>query len=441
MSAVVLWSVPAGQAQPLSGPAVFVHSALGSVRIDRSGCANCGTTPESVPRVDAVIGAACGDTLRFVSTEPGATLMASVGKIAEANGPGSGMEMPLEALTGRFRVTGYEFVPLAMDWMVRNFVLKVRVRGCRKPRPEDVPSLPDPRGWPAVRLTSPGSVVQALLVSACATSGNCYRGEPPAQSLQVPTLDVHCGNRYAVTVTGVSSATVNEIAYPPAGGGVGVRATFPTAGDLADTKRLRFEVRAASMPHGVYVVDLNVIPCATPPPVELEDLPGVGEKVAPALPLHTTSRTPLPGQQAIAYSYPAAAGGKLVSSKGIYLGRLRWPDWDSEIRRSWDVVGIGPAAPRADACNFGGSGSTAVLADGTVLGALGRRGNAGYPDGRGIRAPDNAEHFTYLLDRLRQRTALYVPYLRFVTVCAYSVPPADTADQVERLVSPFVTMP
>lgn len=277
--AAVLLFAPAGQAQSLSGPALTVSSALGSVRVDRSACAGCGHIPEVGPPADAVLDAACGDTLRLVTTEPGATVGALVGRIAAAEGPGTLTALPLRGLTGTFRVSVYVTVPMVPfgDFSVYPFTLQVRVRGCRKPRPQDA------HGWPAMLVTARGSDVKALLVSACATLGNCYRGGSPLESLQVPTLEVACGGRYAVTLAGVTSATVNRIAYPPTGNGNGVQATFPTASDTGYTKELRFEVSTSSMEYGLYRVNLSVAACQPPIAHAIADLPGSGRRVAAML--------------------------------------------------------------------------------------------------------------------------------------------------------------
>lgn len=524
-----------------------------TVRLEPT-CFGCGPAPGVFPPPDTRVNAVCGDTLRLVSSEPRATVRASIGKIAEARGSGRGMDLPLRGLTGTFRIVLVVEVQYPPFWDPEGgkVTIRVRVRGCSEPRPEDM-STPDPRAWPTLQLTASGSKVKALLVSACATLANCWRGEPPARSLPVPVLDVVCGYRYSVAMPGVAHATVNGVVYPPSDDGV--RATFPTASDIDYWQELRFEVRTPSMQYAVYRVNLAVARCNHPLPHEMDDLPGAGRRVsrslirrlgvasvalvsrsrdvpdrwwplcsaewrtlnghvfvstaahcfvqadrpgaipregsfeeftpdepveyaiakrtpsgyrisalveavyvysgvddlavvipAPsqdvalerlaALPLHTGARTPAAGQQAVAISYPAASHNRLVTSVGVYLGRVRYPEGTSRTRRLWDIVGIRPRRPHADACNYGGSGSTAILADGTVLGALGRRGNAGYPYGGRLYPPDGVDTYLYILNRLVNRLLLFVPERRFSTLCSYSVPPAGATRQIEQLFGP-----
>lgn len=152
-----------------------------------------------------------------------------------------------------------------------------------------------------------------------------------------------------------------------------------------------------------------------------------------ALPLRTAERRPARGQKARLISYPVAAGGRLVSSTGTYLGRIRYRDGDaSRPLRTWDLVGIDPKRASLDACNFGGSGSTGVLADGTVLGALGIRANAGYRVG-GVRERDEPAFYDWLITALERKLGLRLVPGEFTTICGYSVAPTELGLEIRQL--------
>lgn len=82
-----------------------------------------------------------------------------------------------------------------------------------------------------------------------------------------------------------------------------------------------------------------------------------------------------PGQEgapAYAAGLPAAAGARLVTGVGEYLGRVQDP---SDPDQLLDLVGLEERSPRKDACNYGASGSLGLVAPAYVLGPLAVRNN------------------------------------------------------------------
>lgn len=78
-----------------------------------------------------------------------------------------------------------------------------------------------------------------------------------------------------------------------------------------------------------------------------------------------------PGSEVALFSLPEAASGKVVENSGIYLGRIDDP-W-SDVSRQIDLVSMGDKTPANDSCNYGGSGSVAIVAGGAMTGPLALR--------------------------------------------------------------------
>ncbi|MGH7241334.1 MAG: hypothetical protein ACREGB_03505 [Candidatus Saccharimonadales bacterium] len=138
----------------------------------------------------------------------------------------------------------------------------------------------------------------------------------------------------------------------------------------------------------------------------------------PSIPYESLlSSSPKPGAEVAISSLPDAAGGAMVESTGWYLGRVYDP---GDPNRQVDLVGVNPSSPAEDGCNFGASGSVAVMAGGTMTGPLSTRNNISNPVGT------NGEDDPAVDKGARKVMAAQLGYTtqsldEFATICSYTV--------------------
>jgi hypothetical protein len=140
-----------------------------------------------------------------------------------------------------------------------------------------------------------------------------------------------------------------------------------------------------------------------------------------------TNNNPILGQEVALASAPAAANNRLIKDKGIYAGMYTLYNEFGKPRKV-AIVAINPFSPEEDVCNFGGSGSGAIMADGTTLSSLSIRVNTGYPnhelqyndvysyDSEGNLKTSNPSSFKAKVER-----KLRVDLSSYSTICGYSV--------------------
>jgi hypothetical protein len=140
------------------------------------------------------------------------------------------------------------------------------------------------------------------------------------------------------------------------------------------------------------------------------------------------SKAPIPGAEAAVFSLPDSNGGQIVAGKGYYLGRIKDP---GDAAKEIDLVGIDPDTPADDACNFGASGSVAVIGGGYMTGPLSIRNNISNPPGSngGDGTSNDINNRQAMADELN------LDLSKFPTVCGYSVIPPATAIYVTRGIS------
>jgi hypothetical protein len=92
----------------------------------------------------------------------------------------------------------------------------------------------------------------------------------------------------------------------------------------------------------------------------------------PALVYRPGVRPGLEDGETASVGLPAAASGRRVLASGTYLGRVQNP---SDPTQLLDLVGLHPGSPSGDACNYGASGSLAVISPGSFTGPLAVRNN------------------------------------------------------------------
>lgn len=87
---------------------------------------------------------------------------------------------------------------------------------------------------------------------------------------------------------------------------------------------------------------------------------------------------PAAGAATDVFSLPTAGGDLLIEGSGYFLGQISDP---SDPAMQIYLVGTNPGSPGQDACNFGASGSVAVIAGGVLTGPLTIRNNIVNPAG------------------------------------------------------------
>ncbi|HET9174262.1 MAG TPA: hypothetical protein VFN56_03200 [Candidatus Saccharimonadales bacterium] len=95
------------------------------------------------------------------------------------------------------------------------------------------------------------------------------------------------------------------------------------------------------------------------------------------------------------------------------------------------LVGLTADNPQSDSCEFGGSGSVAMFANGKFSGPLSFRNNIGYGDAHSYASPDNA--VDNQRNRLEFEASTKLNLGQFTTVCGFSVP--STAEVMPDLIS------
>jgi hypothetical protein len=144
------------------------------------------------------------------------------------------------------------------------------------------------------------------------------------------------------------------------------------------------------------------------------------------------NQRPDPGLNTVEFSMPQAANGGVVAGDGVYLGSIKDP---SDTSRYIDLVGLTNAeTPAEDACNYGGSGSAAMLSNGRLLGPLSVRNNISYAPGAPDNPPDNRQSAG--INRWQFEASLNLNMSEFTTVCGYSSADSST---IPKLVSGFGT--
>ena len=140
----------------------------------------------------------------------------------------------------------------------------------------------------------------------------------------------------------------------------------------------------------------------------------------PAIPL-TSTKAPKQGTPVALYGEPQANGFEPIAGTGIFLGRVYQTESDNGVlvTNQVDLVGIRPNTPQQDNCNFGTSGSMAILPNGQLLGNLSRRNNTGYGPDKTMQYWDNINVAEYWFITWEQQ--LNVDLSAFSTICTYSV--------------------
>lgn len=143
----------------------------------------------------------------------------------------------------------------------------------------------------------------------------------------------------------------------------------------------------------------------------------------PSVPLNevisSTDRKPTPGEDVSLYSLPQSNYFAPVKAKGIYIGTVSGYSIGG-ISDFEELVAINVAQPTQDACDYGGSGSTARFSNGQVTGPLSFRNNLGYGPGDIFFAPDSAQTSQETRFDIEETTGYNLN--DFNTICGYSVP-------------------
>lgn len=128
------------------------------------------------------------------------------------------------------------------------------------------------------------------------------------------------------------------------------------------------------------------------------------------------SEEPELGQSVDVHSVPEDSDQTPVSNTGVYLGRM---EISGSVSQTVDLVGLEASGPNQDACNYGGSGSMAVLASGQITGTLSWRNNTGYGKYDTYYPPDAPA--TDVPYRLQEEQYTGFDLDRFDTICGYTV--------------------
>ena len=168
----------------------------------------------------------------------------------------------------------------------------------------------------------------------------------------------------------------------------------------------------------------------------------------PAIPLKIAEMPPLQGTPVILYGQPKANNFESIVGLGTYLGRV----WITEpvpshgganvpaARRPLDLVGINPTDSKNDNCNFGTSGSMALLPNGTLLGNLSMRATRGYSSPEKNQDFDRPDYDVYW--RPRWEKQLNVDLGSFAVLCGYTVMNSQTPhDLLDGFNHPAVDVP
>jgi len=125
------------------------------------------------------------------------------------------------------------------------------------------------------------------------------------------------------------------------------------------------------------------------------------------------------GEPASLYSMPGANGSRPVEATGTYLGEIGPSGYGTSLL--YEVVGIDPSVPSDDSCNYGSSGSVAILSNGNITGPLAERNNIGYGYYDTFFSPDSPQADES--DRVVIEQELgNLNLSKFSTLCLYSEP-------------------
>ena len=168
----------------------------------------------------------------------------------------------------------------------------------------------------------------------------------------------------------------------------------------------------------------------------------------PAIPLKIAEMPPLQGTPVILYGQPKANNFESIVGLGTYLGRV----WITEpvlshgganvpaTRRPLDLVGINPTDSKNDNCNFGTSGSMALLPNGRLLGNLSVRATRSYSSPEKNQDFDRPDYDVYW--RPRWEKQLNVDLGSFAVLCGYTVMDSKTPhDLLDGFNHPAVDVP
>ena len=118
---------------------------------------------------------------------------------------------------------------------------------------------------------------------------------------------------------------------------------------------------------------------------EIQAMPGFKSRTfneVAAVPGNLAIDEPLVGQEAVLSGVPSVNGNRLVTAKGIYIGRYEYNDGSST--QLVDVIAINAKQPSNNPCGRGGSGGAALLADNHILVSLIGSVNIGYGPGHRV---------------------------------------------------------
>jgi hypothetical protein len=157
----------------------------------------------------------------------------------------------------------------------------------------------------------------------------------------------------------------------------------------------------------------------------------------PAIPLKVAEKVPIQGTPVALYGEPGANNFEPIIGTGVYLGRVSYsvaplPSGSNapDVYRQLDLVGINPPGPQEDNCNYGTSGSMALLPNGTLLGNLSFRTSHGYGLNREVQLPDSIDFDNY--QRPIWEEELNVKLDDFEVICGYTVMDSNTpSDLIE----------
>jgi hypothetical protein len=153
-------------------------------------------------------------------------------------------------------------------------------------------------------------------------------------------------------------------------------------------------------------------------------------------PLKVAHKAPLPGTPVALYGESSASNFEPFAGRGTYLGRVVISEMPQKggpgsepIYRQLDLVGISTDYKK-DNCNYGTSGSMAMLPDGRLLGNLSVRSTNGYGEAKEMFWPDNLDFDIYW--RPIWEKQLRANLDKFNVLCGYTVLDASTPADLVR---------
>jgi hypothetical protein len=132
---------------------------------------------------------------------------------------------------------------------------------------------------------------------------------------------------------------------------------------------------------------------------------------------------PTAGEDVRQHTYSSRDNGSPIESTGTYLGR--GGDIVSGRSSDIDLVAIDPASVDLDACFYGASGSSAVLASGRITGPLSVRNTIGYGPDR-VLDPEDGDGGRW--QRLQFEDTTHVDLQGVTVICGYAAYDAPLVD-------------